>query len=157
MIGSEPVDLKTPSKAKSTGTSVTQRAIHNPQNLPNLRSAMLTPARHTPAHLPSQYAPIQSDMYRGQILGVRNLRGQVLSPTRSIGVPATPTITPCAPSYAKVGCELGPSNDKSRDSDRYYWPGKVHSYSFKRKITTALPSKTLFVGTLVFTNVLHDT
>jgi len=113
-------DMKTPSKMKNIGTSVVQRTIQYPQNLPNLRSAMQTPARHTPAHLPSQYAPIQSDMCRGQILGVRNLRGQILSPTRSIGVPATPTITPCAPCYAKVGCELGPSNDKSRDSDRYY-------------------------------------
>ncbi|XP_026828262.1 high-affinity choline transporter 1-like isoform X1 [Ooceraea biroi] len=113
-IGGDPVDLRTPSKMKSIGTSVAPRAIHNP---PILRSAMQTPARHTPAHLPSQYLPIcQGD--RGQILGVRNLRGQVLSPTRSIGVPATPTITPCAPSYAKVGCELGPSNDKSRDGDR---------------------------------------
>lgn len=83
----------------------------------------MTPAR-TPG-TPSQYATVQSDAYRGgQILGVRNLRsagsvGLVLSPTRSIGIPATPSIAPCAPSYAKVGCELGPSNEKSRDnSDR---------------------------------------
>lgn len=119
-ICGEPVDLKTPSKMRSIATSVAPRAIYNPQNLPNLRSAMPTPARHTPAHLPNQYAPVQGDMCRGQILGVRTLRGQVLSPTRSVGIPATPSITPCAPSYAKVGCELGPSNDKSRDSDRYY-------------------------------------
>lgn len=79
----------------------------------------------TPARIPgaaSQYASVQSDAYRGQILGVRNLRpgsvAQVLSPTRSIGIPATPTIAPCAPSYAKVGCELGPSSEKSRDNDR---------------------------------------
>lgn len=77
----------------------------------------------TPTALPgryataaNQYTPAQSDMCRGQILGVRNFRGPlgqgVLSPTRSIGVLATPPITPCAPSYAKVGCELGPSNEK---------------------------------------------
>lgn len=79
----------------------------------------MTPAR-TPGAA-SQYASVQSDAYRGQILGVRNLRpgsvAQVLSPTRSIGIPATPTITPCAPSYAKVGCELGPSSEKSRDTN----------------------------------------
>ncbi|CAL1675731.1 unnamed protein product [Lasius platythorax] len=115
-------ELVEPSRPKSVGISVVQRANHNLQNLQNLRNCM-TPAR-TPG-TPSQYATVQSDAYRGgQILGVRNLRsagsvGLVLSPTRSIGIPATPSIAPCAPSYAKVGCELGPSNEKSRDnSDR---------------------------------------
>ncbi|XP_072753649.1 high affinity choline transporter 1 isoform X2 [Anoplolepis gracilipes] len=107
------------SRPKSVGISVVQRANHNLQNLQNLRNSM-TPAR-TPAKA-SQYTSVQTDAYRGQILGVRNLRpgpvGQVLSPTRSIGIPATPSIAPCAPSYAKVGCELGPSNEKSRDNDR---------------------------------------
>lgn len=78
---------------------------------------MPTPARHVSMASPV-YTPIQSD--RDQILGVRNLRSpiahQILSPTRSIGMPATP-ITPCAPSYAKMGCELGPSSDKSRNND----------------------------------------
>jgi len=112
-------DLAELSKVKCISSSVVQRANHNLQNLQNLR--MQTPARHVACATPTarQYEPMQSDMCRGQILGVRNLRsaGQILSPTRSIGVPATPTITPCAPSYAKVGCELGPS-EKPRDSDR---------------------------------------
>ncbi|KAL6440542.1 hypothetical protein ACFW04_003209 [Cataglyphis niger] len=106
------------SRTKSVGISVVQRANHNLQNLQNLRNCM------TPARIPgtaSQYATVQSDVYRGQILGVRNLRpgpvGQVLSPTRSIGIPATPSIAPCAPSYAKVGCELGPSSEKPRDNN----------------------------------------
>lgn len=106
------------SRTKSVGISVVQRANHNLQNLQNLRNCM------TPARIPgtaSQYASVQSDVYRGQILGVRNLRpgpvGQVLSPTRSIGIPATPSIAPCAPSYAKVGCELGPSSEKPRDNN----------------------------------------
>lgn len=107
------------SKVKCISIAAVQRANHNLQNLQNLR--MQTPARHVTCVTPTarQYEPVQSDMCRGQILGVRNLRsaGQVLSPTRSIGVPATPTITPCAPSYAKVGCELGPS-EKSRENDR---------------------------------------
>ncbi|XP_025075795.1 high-affinity choline transporter 1-like isoform X4 [Pogonomyrmex barbatus] len=110
VIANDVLDL---SKTKSVGMSV-QRANHNLQNLPNLRSAIQTPARHV--SVANQYTPIQTD--RGQILGVRNLRSplgsQVLSPTRSIGIPATP-ITPCAPSYAKVGCELGPSSEKPRD------------------------------------------
>ncbi|XP_018307944.1 LOW QUALITY PROTEIN: high-affinity choline transporter 1 [Mycetomoellerius zeteki] len=109
-------DLAELSKAKSIGTSVVQRAN---QNLQNLRSAMPTPARHVSMASPV-YTPIQNDACREQILAVRNLRsplgpqGGVLSPTRSIGIPATP-ITPCAPSYAKVGCELGPSNEKPRN------------------------------------------
>jgi len=115
MTGSDLAEL---SKAKSIGTSVVQRANHNLQNLQNLRSA--TPARHVSMASPI-YTPIQSDASREQILGVKNLRSplgpQILSPTRSIGVPATP-ITPCAPSYAKVGCELGPSNEKPRNNDR---------------------------------------
>lgn len=108
---------------KSIGTSVVQRAN---QNLQNLRSAMPTPARHVSMASPV-YTPIPpSDACKEQILGVRNLRSPmtpmspvspmspigphpILSPTRSIGVPATP-IAPCAPSYAKMGCELGPSN-----------------------------------------------
>ncbi|XP_018393534.1 PREDICTED: high affinity choline transporter 1-like [Cyphomyrmex costatus] len=112
-------DLAELSKAKSIGTSVVQRAN---QNLQNLRSAMPTPARHVSMASPV-YTPIQNDACREQILAVRNLRsplgpqGGVLSPTRSIGIPATP-ITPCAPSYAKVGCELGPSNEKPRNNDR---------------------------------------
>ncbi|XP_018370907.1 PREDICTED: high-affinity choline transporter 1-like isoform X2 [Trachymyrmex cornetzi] len=112
-------DLAELSKAKSIGTSVVQRAN---QNLQNLRSAMPTPARHVSMASPV-YTPIQNDACREQILAVRNLRsplgpqGGVLSPTRSIGMPATP-ITPCAPSYAKVGCELGPSNEKPRNNDR---------------------------------------
>lgn len=107
------------SRPKSIGISVVQRANHNLQNLQNLRNCM-TPARTPTA---SQYASVQTDAYRGQILGVRNLRsgpaGLVLSPTRSIGIPAIPAtpIAPCAPSYAKVGCELGPSNEKSRDNN----------------------------------------
>lgn len=106
------------SRTKSVSISVVQRANHNLQNLQNLRNCM-TPAR-TPGTA-SQYASVQSDALRGQILGVRNLRGsvgQVLSPTRSIGIPATPSIAPCAPSYAKVGCELGPSSEKTtRDNN----------------------------------------
>lgn len=109
-------DLAELSRAKSVGTSVVQRANHNLQNLQNLRSAVPTPARHV--SMASPYTSVQNDTCRDQILGVRNLRSplgpQVLSPTRSIGVPATP-ITPCAPSYAKVGCELGPSSEKSRN------------------------------------------
>ncbi|XP_020278897.1 high-affinity choline transporter 1-like [Pseudomyrmex gracilis] len=94
-------------KTKSVTMSVAQRANHNLQNLQNLRTQ--TPARHHNTPTVSQYTQVQG----GQILGVRNLRGQILSPTRSIGVPATP-IAPCAPSYAKVGCELGPS-EKPRE------------------------------------------
>lgn len=107
--------------SKCISTSAVQKANHNLQNLQNLR--MQTPARHVTCATPArQYEPMQSDIVRGQILGVRNLRstGQVLSPTRSIGIPAipaTPSIAPCAPSYAKVGCELGPS-EKPRDGDR---------------------------------------
>nr|XP_012226042.1 PREDICTED: high-affinity choline transporter 1-like [Linepithema humile]XP_012226051.1 PREDICTED: high-affinity choline transporter 1-like [Linepithema humile] len=123
-------DLAELSKVKCINISAVQRANHNLQNLQNLR--MQTPARHVACATPTarQYEPMQSDMCRGQIIGVRNLRtaGQVLSPTRSIGqvlsptrsivgIPATPSITPCAPSYAKVGCELGPS-EKPRDGDR---------------------------------------
>lgn len=114
-------DLGELSKVKCINIAAVQRANHNLQNLQNLR--MQTPARHVTCATPTarQYEPMQSDMCRGQILGVRNLRGagQVLSPTRSIGIPATPSITPCAPSYAKVGCELGPSpNEKPRDSEK---------------------------------------
>lgn len=116
-------DLAELSKARIVGTSVVQRANqHNPVNQPNLRSAAQTPARHVSMASPV-YTPIrpESDVSREQILGVRNLRSpighpQILSPTRSIGIPATP-ITPCAPSYAKVGCELGPSSEKSRNND----------------------------------------
>lgn len=108
-------DLAELSRAKSVGISVVQRA-NNLQNLQNLRSAVQTPARHI--SMASPYTSVQNDACRDQILGVRNLRSplgpQVLSPTRSIGVPATP-ITPCAPSYAKVGCELGPSSEKPRN------------------------------------------
>lgn len=111
-------DLAELSKAKSIG-AVMQRANHNLQNQ-NLRSAVQTPARHVSLASPV-YTPIQpNDACREQILGVRNLRSpighpQILSPTRSIGpIPATP-ITPCAPSYAKVGCELGPSKEKPRN------------------------------------------
>ncbi|XP_029173651.1 high-affinity choline transporter 1-like isoform X1 [Nylanderia fulva] len=107
-------------RTKNIGISVVQRANYNLQNLQNLRNCV-TPARTPTAN---QYASVQTDAYRGQILGVRNLRtgpaGLVLSPTRSIGIPAiipaTP-IAPCAPSYAKVGCELGPSNEKPRDNN----------------------------------------
>lgn len=94
--------------------------MQNMHNLQNLRNVM-TPMRHATPTVMNQYTPIPGDACRGQILGVRNLRGplgQVLSPTRSIGVLATPPITPCAPSYAKVGCELGPSSEKPRDNDR---------------------------------------
>lgn len=116
MTGSDLAEL---SKAKSIGSSVAQRANHNQQNLQNLRSAMPTPARHVSLASP-MYTPIQGD--REQILGVRNLRSPlgphpILSPTRSMGVPATP-IAPCAPFYAKVGCELGPSIEKPRNNDR---------------------------------------
>lgn len=101
--------------------TIAQRvASQNLQNLQNLRNVM-TPARHVTPSVANQYTPGPGNC-RGQILGVRSLRGplgnQVLSPTRSIGVLATPPITPCAPSYAKVGCELGPSSEKPRDSDR---------------------------------------
>ncbi|KAL0114475.1 hypothetical protein PUN28_011618 [Cardiocondyla obscurior] len=101
-------------------TSV-QRTGHSLPGQQNLRSAMQTPARHVSMASPV-YTPIP-DPCREQILAVRNLRSpgpigpQILSPTRSIGIPATP-ITPCAPSYAKVGCELGPSTEKSRNNDR---------------------------------------
>ncbi|XP_012538120.2 high affinity choline transporter 1 [Monomorium pharaonis] len=103
------------SKVKSMGVaSIAQRVI-----LQNPRSAMPTPARHVSMASPL-YTPIPPTE---QILGVRNLRSPVgpqgtvtvLSPTRSIGIPATP-IAPCAPSYAKVGCELGPSHEKPRNS-----------------------------------------
>ncbi|XP_011862823.1 PREDICTED: high-affinity choline transporter 1-like isoform X1 [Vollenhovia emeryi] len=112
MLGSNHAEL---SRAKSVGMSVVQRGGHNQQGL---RSAVPTPARHVSMASPV-YTPIPND--REQTLAVRNLRSpvgpQILSPTRSIGIPATP-IAPCAPSYAKVGCELGPSSEKQRNNDR---------------------------------------
>lgn len=110
---------------KGVVNTIAQRvASHNLQNMQSLHSLrnVMTPMRHVTPSVANQYTPVPGDAsYRGQILGVRNLRsplGQVLSPTRSIGVLATPPITPCAPSYAKVGCELGPSSEKPRDNDR---------------------------------------
>lgn len=124
-------DFTDSSKMKNIGTPK-QKVNYNTQGLQTPRNTIQqTPSftgRHTSTANP--YAPMQgNDPCRGQILGVRNLRspaGPVFSPTRSIGcsansaVMATPTITPCAPSYAKVGvsCELAPSNEKSRDNDR---------------------------------------
>ncbi|XP_024886610.1 high-affinity choline transporter 1-like isoform X1 [Temnothorax curvispinosus] len=110
-------------KMKNIGT-IMPRANHNMPSQQNLRSAVPTPARHVSMASPlyTPILPLQNDACRDQILAVRNLRSptigpQILSPTRSIGIPATP-IAPCAPSYAKVGCELGPSSDKTRNNDR---------------------------------------
>lgn len=131
-LSGDPYD-KDATKSNSLGTAV-QKANQSLQHLQTLRNSMHNSSmsgRHTPT--PVQYAPLQSnDVSRGQILGVRNLRGsmgQILVPAdrpvvlacnNIVAVPANSTVvTPLTPGphYAKTNepCMAG---EKVRESDR---------------------------------------
>lgn len=126
---------KDTTKVNSVGSAV-QKANQSLQHLQTLRNTIHTSSisgRHTPT--PNQYAPIQSnEVSRGQILGVRNLRGsmgQMLLPTDRptippnnnasiVNVPTNPTVvnpmTP-GPHYTKSN-DGSLLNDKARENER---------------------------------------
>ncbi|XP_017762201.1 PREDICTED: high-affinity choline transporter 1-like isoform X2 [Eufriesea mexicana] len=133
-LANDPYDKDTP-KINSIG-SVVQKANQSLQHLQTLRNSIHTSSiggRHTPT--PNQYAPIQSnEVSRGQILGVRNLRGsmgQMLLPTDRpviasnnttgiVNVPTNSTITtPMTPGphYTKAN-DGSLLNDKTRENER---------------------------------------
>ncbi|XP_033309945.1 high-affinity choline transporter 1-like isoform X2 [Bombus bifarius] len=126
---------KDTTKINSVGSAV-QKANQSLQHLQTLRNTIHTSSisgRHTPT--PNQYAPIQSnEVSRGQILGVRNLRGsmgQMLLPTDRptippnnnasiVNVPTNPTVaTPMTPGphYTKPN-DGSLLNDKARENER---------------------------------------
>lgn len=133
-LANDPYDKDIP-KINSIG-SVVQKANQSLQHLQTLRNSIHTSSiggRHTPT--PNQYAPVQSnEVSRGQILGVRNLRGsmgQMLLPTDRpviasnntasiVNVPTNPTITtPMTPGshYTKAN-DGSLLNDKTRENER---------------------------------------
>lgn len=96
----DPYDKDT-SKTNNLGTAV-QKANQSLQHLQTLRNSMHTgtmSGRHTPT--PVQYTPIHTnEISRGQILGVRNLRGsmgQVLVPADRPIIPPSNTIIATVP------------------------------------------------------------
>lgn len=129
------------SKGNNVGPMI-PKANQNLAHLQTLRNSMHASnvsGRHTPT--PNHYAPVQpNDACRGQILGVRNLRGsmgqQVLLPgdrpvvtsgsvnpsiatvpvnssSAGIGTPVTP-----GPPYRKMNCDGPMTGDKSRENER---------------------------------------
>ncbi|XP_043519711.1 high-affinity choline transporter 1-like isoform X1 [Frieseomelitta varia] len=132
-IAGDPYEKDT-TKVNSVG-SAAQKANQSLQHLQILRNSIHTSSisgRHTPT--PNQYAPIQSnEVSKGQILGVRNLRGSMgqillstdrpaITPSNAgiVNVPTNPTVaTPMTPGphYTKPndGALL---NDKTRENER---------------------------------------
>ena len=132
-IAGDPYEKDT-TKVNSVG-SAAQKANQSLQHLQILRNSIHTSSisgRHTPT--PNQYAPIQSnEVSKGQILGVRNLRGSMgqillstdrpaITPSNAgiVNVPTNPTVaTPMTPGphYTKPndGALL---NDKARENER---------------------------------------
>lgn len=133
-IVGDPFDKDT--KVNNIGIAV-QKANQSLQHLQTLqRNTMHTSSlsgRHTPT--PNQYAPVQNnEMSRGQILGVRNLRGSmgqmllptdrpVISSSNNAGIVNIPTnstvttpITP-GPHYTK-SIDATTGNEKIRENER---------------------------------------
>lgn len=138
-IASDLYEKETPKKHINSIGTAAQKANQSLQHLQTLRNSIHASSisgRHTPT--PNQYAPIQSnEVSRGQILGVRNLRGsmgQMLLPTdrppiiapcnnpAMINVPTNSTmVTPVTPDahYAKIEEPASLVNDKTRENERH--------------------------------------
>lgn len=138
-IASDLYEKETPKKHINSIGTAAQKANQSLQHLQTLRNSIHASSisgRHTPT--PNQYAPIQSnEVSRGQILGVRNLRGsmgQILLPTdrppiiapcnnpAMINVPTNSTmVTPVTPDahYAKIEEPASLVNDKTRENERH--------------------------------------
>ncbi|XP_076238645.1 high-affinity choline transporter 1 isoform X2 [Calliopsis andreniformis] len=120
-ITGDPYDKDT-SKTNNLGTAV-QKANQSLQHLQTLRNSIHTntiSGRHTPTL--AQYTPIQTnEVSRGQILGVRNLRGsmgQMLIPTdRSVISPSSNSTIATVPVNSTVTTPLTPGPHYTKTTD----------------------------------------
>lgn len=138
-IAGDLYEKETPKKHINSIGTAAQKANQSLQHLQTLRNSIHASSisgRHTPT--PNQYAPIQSnEVSRGQILGVRNLRGSmgqmllpadrppIIAPCNNpamVNVPTNSTmatsITPDA-HYAKIEDPVSLVNDKTRENERH--------------------------------------
>ncbi|XP_076162183.1 high-affinity choline transporter 1 isoform X2 [Ptiloglossa arizonensis] len=130
-IPGDPYDKETP-RINNVGTAV-QKANQSLQHLQTLRNSMHPGSMSIrPIPTPTHYTPMQSnEMARGQILGVRNLRGSMMLPTdRSVmsscnntgitSVPLSTTVAPPltpGPHYTRTN-DTSMSVEKTREIDR---------------------------------------
>ncbi|XP_015428452.1 PREDICTED: high affinity choline transporter 1-like [Dufourea novaeangliae] len=111
-------------KINSIGGSAVHKANQSLQHLQTLRSSMHPRPIPTPTH----YTPMQTnEMSRGQILGVRSLRGSigqmlpVISTCPVVPVPVGSTVaTPLTPGphYGRISDLLPSGNEKTRENER---------------------------------------
>ncbi|XP_076223759.1 high-affinity choline transporter 1 isoform X1 [Nomia melanderi] len=123
-LGGDPYEKETP-KINNMGVAV-QKANQSLQHLQTLRNSIHPRPIPTPTH----YTPIQpNDVSRGQILGVRNLRGSigqmlpVISTGNTVGLTTVPMnctmpapMTP-GPHYTRI-TDTSLGNDKIRENER---------------------------------------